>query len=105
MDFQIVGNVARIRFDAAIIADNVKDLVNALRTDLDRVGEYNRVELDLSITDQVDSMGITFLVGVSKTIAAKGKQMKLTGVSKEMRSLFLMMKLDQVFSIEYRQGA
>lgn len=57
------------------------------------------LQIDLTNCKSVDSTGITFLVGVYKTMKEKNAQVALTGVSESMLQLLQMMKLDEIFRI------
>lgn len=61
--------------------------------------DYHTVEIDLSKISSIDSMGITFLIGIHKTAAANCKKVILTGVSETIMQLFAIMKLDSIFTI------
>jgi anti-anti-sigma factor len=87
-------------FDSSIIGANVKGILEVLKPELDSIREYDAITLNLNETKSIDSMGITFLIGLYKTYASKEKKIKLMGVSKELLYLFKIMKLDEIFNIE-----
>jgi anti-anti-sigma factor len=100
MDIKIESNVAFCIVNKALIAPNIKELVEILKKDLKDEDSFSTVIFDLTESSSIDSMGITFLVGAYKTYSAKGKDVKLVGVPAAMNELFKIMKLEDVFKIE-----
>lgn len=60
---------------------------------------YTDIVLDLKGVDVIDSMGITFVVGLYKTAASMGKKFRVIGLNKEIHRLFRIMKLDRIFAV------
>lgn len=81
----------------SLIAKNIKTLVGQLKPIVEQQDDYQVLELDLSQSESIDSIGITFLIGVYKTLSSRGKSLELKGVSGPMMQLFKIMKLDEVF--------
>lgn len=100
MNIQLVDGNIFCEVNTNLTAVNIKSLVNQFKTELESKGEFNMVTMNLSGSDRIDSMGITFLIGIHKILAAQGKKLKLTGASDEMLQLFKIIKLDDVFEIE-----
>ncbi|HPT88435.1 MAG TPA: STAS domain-containing protein [Bacillota bacterium] len=82
-----------------VIATNIKQLVEEMKTALDALKDYSELVIDLAQAGSIDSLGVTFLIGTYKEAIAQGKKVKLTGVSSAMFQLFKMMKLDEIFEI------
>lgn len=101
MEINIEKNIAYCVLNNNLVAANIKELVDILKSKLEGAeANYNSVVIDLTNSESVDSMGITFLIGVYKALAAKEKTVSLKGVSDEMLNLFKIMKLDEIFPLE-----
>lgn len=93
------GNIINCEINANLVASNVKEFIEQLKSILDTEDGYEALHIDLSKTESIDSMGITFLISTYKTLGARGKIVKLIGVSEGMLRIFKMMKLDEVFHL------
>lgn len=82
-----------------IVASQVKDLVAQSKSYLEDTGSAV-VMLDISAVEYIDSTGISFLIGLYKTAAARNREMQIRGVKPEIQKLFKLMKLDELFRIE-----
>lgn len=100
MLIQMMGDKVILQIKTNITVTNVKNLVEKLKKELDHKEDYAVLEFDLSQVSGIDSMGITFLIGVYKTLKSKGKKVILSGVTDAMLQLFKIMKLDEIFEIE-----
>ena len=100
MNIIIENGVANCIITTSLVTVNIKDMVEIAKKRLDGDEVYDSVVINLEASDSVDSMGITFLIGMYKTITAKGKTIYLKGVSEEMMNLFKIMKLDEIFAFE-----
>jgi len=94
------NQIVLFKIKTHLTAAYVKDLVIKTKKELEHYQDYQGVEIDLSQAHNIDSMGITFLIGVYKTVSAEGKTFKVLGVSDAMLQLFAIMKLDEIFEIE-----
>ncbi len=100
MELKYDSEVLTIILNENLIAPNIKDIVercNEITSDLS--DEIKVICIDLNNTRSIDSMGITFLIGLYKTLATKGLKLRVTGVSDSIRNLLKVMKLDTVFEI------
>lgn len=64
--------------------------------------EYREVVLDISMVDIIDSTGITFIVGLFKAAANKGKKFHVKGMHQDIYHVFQLIKLDEAFDIELK---
>lgn len=83
-----------------IVASNVKSLTEILRTALKDCDDYEEIIVDLSKTESIDSMGITFLIALYKKYNTSDIRVKLIGVSDAMLKIFNMLKLVDIFDIQ-----
>lgn len=100
MELKYDGDLLTIILNENLIAPNIKDIVercNEVTTDISE--EIKIICIDLNNTRSIDSMGITFLIGLYKTLATRGLKLRVTGVSDSIRNLLKVMKLDTVFEI------
>lgn len=56
--------------------------------------------IDLGRTREVDSAGLNTLVIIRRHAARRGQRVRLRGMSRELRSVFALTKLDRLFEIE-----
>lgn len=69
------------------LIEKSKQLLNA-NTD------YSEVIIDMNRVHTVDSKGITFLVGLYKTIIQHGKKFRMEGLNKDIQYLFHLLNFD-----------
>jgi anti-sigma B factor antagonist len=58
-----------------------------------------KLVLDLSKLSYINSSGLGILINLLKTVQVKGGDIKLTGLQGELRELFSITSLDQIFSV------
>lgn len=92
-------NMVYCNVNTSLVSMNIKELVSQFKTALGAMDGYQIVQVDLSQSESIDSMGITFLIGLYKELSAQGKKVRLTGVSDAMLQLFKILKLDEIFEI------
>ncbi len=81
-----------------LIATNVRDFKSIIERYLqDEMGNVDEVVLDLSACENIDSVGVTFVVGVYKQVTGDAMGFRITGSSEEIKQLFKLMKLDEFF--------
>jgi len=61
--------------------------------------QYEEMVLDLAETENIDSVGVTFVISIYKRMKVLDKQFRVEGASKDVQSLFKLMKLDQFFEM------
>ena len=64
--------------------------------------EPGRLVVDLSVTERIDSAGLSTLVLLQLRAAERRHTIRLSGVSEEVRFLLLMTRLEDRFEIEPR---
>lgn len=87
-----------IVLDEKLVASQIMTDISKLKDILEREGDHKDVIVNMERVKYIDSMGITFLIGMYKQLSIKEKSLKLINVSSEIRSLFSIMKLDTVFN-------
>ncbi len=100
MDILLKNSILICKIKMNLTAANVSELLEDVKVKIENYKEYERIEIDLKEVNSIDSMGITFLIGVYKMANKKNKKFKLSGVSAIMLSLFKTIKLDELFEIE-----
>lgn len=83
-----------------IVSSRVKELIALAKSHMETAENYEKLVLDLSEVKIIDSIGITFVIGLFKNAKNSGKVFKVTSVSTDIQHLFMIMKLDQLFEIE-----
>ena len=71
-----------------LIATNVRDFKSSVAKYLqDEMGNVDEVILDLSACENIDSVGVTFVVGVYKQVTGDAMGFRITGSSEEIKQL------------------
>ncbi len=83
-----------------ITANHVEEFNQAIEKYLADESDMAELTLDLSQTKNIDSVGISFVVALYKKMKDEGILFKITGASSDVKSLFKLMKLDQLFNLE-----
>lgn len=60
---------------------------------------HPRMVLDMGLVGFVDSSGVGALVGLMKSARERGGDLKLTGLSPDLRTILELTRLDRVFEI------
>ena len=97
MGFKVVVKdaVTLIEVGGQLIVGNRQLLKEQVLDQLER-GD-RKFRLDFSKTDYIDSSGLGVLVTLSKKIREQGGQLSLVSLSKDLRILFELTKLDTLF--------
>lgn len=77
---------------------NVNELKNVLTTHLRR--DVEKVVLNLAPIKFMDSTGISVLISSLKVSRENNHEFAITNVQAEVMKLFVLMKLDKIFTIE-----
>lgn len=99
MDVVFDGKIMVLVVNTNLVAVNIKNMIEFTKNALEEAVGYEEILIDLSASENIDSMGITFLIGLYKTVNSKGKKVMLRGVSPAMLNLFKVMKLEEIFEI------
>ena len=89
------GDVTLIEIGGQLIVGNRQLLKQQVLEQLEEVGR--KFVVDFSNTDYIDSSGLGVLVTLSKKIREKGGEISLSSLSKDLRTLFELTKLDTLF--------
>lgn len=93
-------SVLTLTLQEDLIATNVRDFKSSVEKYLqDEMGNVDEVILDLSACENIDSVGVTFVVGVYKQVTGDAMGFRITGSSEEIKQLFKLMKLDEFFEM------
>lgn len=89
-----------IKLGDDLIASNVKRFNLSLMDLLDDDFEQDELVVDLEGTENIDSVGVTFIVSLYKNTRSNGKRFKVIHSSDDIKQLFKLMKLDEFFELE-----
>lgn len=87
-----------------LVSSNVKELVESAKMILDEnINSIQHVTLDINSVSQIDSIGVTFLIGIYKSIKAYDIDLELINAHKNLYDLLIIMKLDKIMTIKMRE--
>ena len=84
----------------SLTSANTKNLMLTMKTEIETFKDYKELIIDLEQSKNIDSIGITLIVGIYKSVKAEGKLFKLIGVSDPMFHLFESLRFNEIFPIE-----
>ncbi len=100
MQKMVEDSIVKLILEKDLTANNIEQF----REDLDRFlsdeDDMAEVDVDLTNTKNIDSVGVTFIVGLYKQLKNEGILFRITGASEDVKSLFRLMKLDKLFELE-----
>lgn len=96
----VENNAMHIKFQEDLIAPNVKDFEGKMTRFLEEETDLDEVVIDMSAIDNIDSVGITFIISMFKNVTKDGKLFRVVGCNSDMKQLFKLMRLDDFFDIE-----
>lgn len=99
MEISVIGNVAILDIKEGLTANRVGEYNATLEKFLSEKLSYDEMVLNLNRTENIDSVGVTFVIGVYKKNKAMDKCFKVSGVSGDVKALFCLMKLDKFFEM------
>lgn len=79
-----------------LIAPNVKGFNISVIDYLDEIDEIDEVILNLQSVDNIDSIGVTFVIGLYKTVTKEGLGFVISEASTNVKQLFKLMKLEDL---------
>jgi anti-anti-sigma factor len=94
------NDVMNIILEEDLIAPNVAEFKDLIISDIDNSSEINQILVNLEKTENVDSVGVTFIISLFKTAERDGKGFKIKGSSDDIKQLFKLMKLDDFFDLD-----
>ncbi len=95
---QVMDGVLRLNPKGDLVASTVEGLRDAL---LKALGEArSAVVLDISATRQIDSLGITLVLGLFKSCQQKGLGFSIEGASSDILRVFRLFNLTKFFQVK-----
>ncbi len=94
------GNLMKFMIQNDLIAPNVKDMNKVLMDALDETAGIEEVIIDLNKIENIDSVGVSFVVSLYKNISNEGLEFRIVNASNDIIQLFKLMRLDEFFIIE-----
>ena len=91
------SGVTLVQVEGQLIVGNRLELKELIQTALDK--NERRILIDFSRTGYIDSSGLGALVSISKRVRETGGELRLSGLNEDLRSLFELTKLDNLFAI------
>lgn len=95
---QLADGALRLNPKGDIVASSVEGLRDALLKALEDA--KSAVVLDLSSTRQIDSLGITLVLGLFKTCQQKGLGFSIEGVNPDILRVFRLFNLTKFFPVK-----
>jgi anti-anti-sigma factor len=99
---QVSDGTLRLNPKGDIVASTVESLRDALLTALEEA--TGPVVLDLASTKQIDSLGITLVLGLFKTCQKKQLGFAIEGVSPDILRVFRLFNLTKFFPVKEASG-
>ncbi|MDH8678247.1 STAS domain-containing protein [Fusibacter bizertensis] len=99
MEEQLLGSCLRLILVDGLTANNVSKFNDKLEAIFSSDISFSEIVLDLASTKNIDSVGVTFVIGLYKKAEDFDKKFSVSGASEDILSLFKLMKLDQFFDI------
>jgi len=92
-----LGEFAVVEIDGEVDAEHVAFLKKALLPLKD--GGIKGIALNLTRVPFIDSTGLGILISLMRQVKEQGKQLRLVGLSDEVRSIFEITRLHRVFDL------
>lgn len=97
------GDTLVVRLPKQLIAENRQELKQRV---LDALASgVSSVLLDFARTGYIDSAGLGALVSLAKATRERGGELRLSNLNADLRTLFSLTKLDELFGIEESDDA
>lgn len=100
MNISTAGKTLIIEMVDDLVANVVRNNLDKAKATIDNNSSFDSVTLDISNVDSIDSIGVTFVVGLYKTSVENNKKFKVMGASEDIVNLFSLMRLDEIFTVE-----
>jgi len=97
---RVEEEVMNLVLERDLIASNVKTLNMKLMDYLDEFEDVSEIILDMNTVDNIDSVGVTFIINLYKSVTREGKSFKVTHCSDDIKQLFKLMKLEDFFELD-----
>lgn len=93
---EIVEDRMTIFLEDDLIAPNVKGFNSGVSDYLLDLDELDEVVLNLQSVKNIDSIGVTFVIGLYKSVVKDGLGFAIADASENVRQLFKLMKLEDL---------
>ncbi len=100
MEKQIEGRTIIYTVSEGLTANKISYYNQYLEESLPEAEHYDECVLNLSMTNNIDSNGVTFVISLFKKMKALEKKFYVTGANEDVQSLFKLMKLDKFFDMK-----
>lgn len=100
MEKLIQGDSIILKLNEDLVASNVKKFNLNVMDLLEEDSDHDELVLDLSETENIDSVGVTFVVSLYKAANNEGRQFRVINSNQDIVQLFKLMKLDEFFEME-----
>ena len=101
LEIQVEGNTAVVLCRGKLMSNTTGLLLEPVGR---LIAEHERIVLDLSGLDQMDSMGLGSLVRLYASAKSKGRVFQLRNLAKKVRDLLILTNLISVFSVVGETG-
>lgn len=97
---EIKGNISQLVLEEDLIASHVrKDRAFSLKEIEKNIkGSTDAVVLNMQACQNIDSIGVTFIVDIYKLSIERNMAFEVEGANEEIRQLFALMNLESFFS-------
>ncbi len=99
MEKQLFEDGIILTLTEGLTANNVPKFNENLAQLLDNESSYKELILNLGHIENIDSVGVTFVISLFKRMKREERLFKVSGASDDIKSLFKLMKLDQFFEL------
>lgn len=99
MRMEVDGKDLVLQPEQNLIAVNLEDQEKRIRKGLEDHGDVSGIVLDLSLVDEIDSLGINLVVGLFKELEKRGLKFRVTGCIQPIKNLFNLFKLSSYFEV------
>lgn len=93
---KIVDDQMIIYLEEDLVAPNVKAFNEFVDSNYDELRELDEVVLNMGSVENIDSIGVTFVISLYKSVTNDGLGFMISDASDNVRQLFKLMKLDDL---------
>lgn len=97
---RVEDDIMNLVLERDLIASHVKTLNLKLMEYIDEFEDVSEIILNMNKVDNIDSVGVTFVINLYKSVTREGKDFRVTHCSSDIRQLFKLMKLEDFFDLE-----
>ncbi len=97
---RVENDTMNLVLERDLIASNVKTLNMKLMEYIDEFEHVSEIILDMQIVSNIDSVGVTFVINLYKSVTREGKSFRVVHCSDDIKQLFKLMKLEDFFDLE-----